>query len=174
MDDVEAMAVAPREDVEPREPALGALEPSVEALFSDHYVPLVRLAPFLSGSNEVAEDLVQDCFARLVRRSRPLHNPPSYLRVSVVNAVRSWQRRRILERSHGKVMPGSQVEAGFDALRDALARLPLRQRTAVVLRFYLDLSESDIAVTLGCRPGTVKSLISRGVDRLRTQIEHDD
>jgi RNA polymerase sigma factor (sigma-70 family) len=174
MDDVDAMAVAPGEGTEADAPAVGAMEPSVEALFTEHYVVLVRLARLLCGSNEVAEDLVQDCFARLVRRSAPIDNPARYLRVSVINAVRSWQRRRILERRHQQVVADSHVEGGVDGLRDALAHLPLKQRSAVVLRFYFDLSESDIALTLGCRPGTVKSLISRGVDRLRDEVGHDD
>jgi RNA polymerase sigma factor (sigma-70 family) len=63
------------------------------------------------------------------------------------------------------------VEPPVDELRDALASLPMRQRAVLVLRFYEDMSEADIAATLGCRPGTVKSLSSRGLAALRQVIE---
>jgi DNA-directed RNA polymerase specialized sigma24 family protein len=78
--------------VQPEEPALAAS--AVGELFAERYAPMVRLAFLLTGSNEVAEDLVQDCFARLHRKARRIDVPAAYLRTMVVNACRSWHRTR--------------------------------------------------------------------------------
>lgn len=145
---------------------------SLEALYRKEYAKMVRLAHLITGSNEVAEDLVQESFVRL-HRNRPGHaqEPAAYLRTVVVNRCRSWQRRRVLERSR-QPRPGPMtVDSDARELLDALATLAPRQRAALVLRFYADLSEADIAVALGCRPGTVKSLLHRGLIQLERMIE---
>lgn len=149
----------------------GLSEPqSLADLYRQQYGRMVRLAYLLTGSNEVAEELVQDVFARLYRRWDRAEHPRAYLRAAVVNACRSHQRRMRLERTHrAEAVSASSMEP--DELWDALASLPGRQRTALVLRFYEDLPEIDIARALGCRPGTVKSLISRGLAQLRRVIE---
>lgn len=148
---------------------------SLDALYRTHYAPMVRLAHLITGSNEVAEDLVQEAFVRLHGHDvAALGNPAGYLRTSVVNRCRSWQRRAVLERRHessGRVDPSAAVQpVEVDETLAALARLRPRQRAALVLRFYADLPEAEIAATLGCRPGTVKSLISRGLAELKETI----
>ena len=153
---------------------LGAVSVSLEALYRSHYAPMVRLAHLITGSNEVAEDLVQEAFVRLHGRDvAALTSPAGYLRTAVVNRCRSWQRRAVLERRHASGVrpdPSGAQPVEVDETLGALARLRPRQRAALVLRFYADLSEAEIASTLGCRPGTVKSLISRGLAELKETI----
>jgi RNA polymerase sigma factor (sigma-70 family) len=153
---------------------MAVTEASVRALYVDHYRRLVSLAHLLTGSNEVAEDLVQDCFARLLRRRSAPDNAAGYLRTSVVNAVRSWQRRQVLERTRRPPVERDTLPPDVDGMRAALAVLRPRQRAAIVLRFYEDLPEAEIATVLDCRPGTVKSLISRGLETLRKEVPTDE
>jgi RNA polymerase sigma factor (sigma-70 family) len=91
-----------------------------------------------------------------------------------VNVCRSWQRSQ--QREHARLRrarprPDEPGDLGADELLDAVDALPFRQRAVLVLRYYLDLSEADIAQALGCRRGTVKSLASRGLEQLRRVIE---
>jgi RNA polymerase sigma-70 factor (sigma-E family) len=138
--------------------------------YADHYTELVRLATLLSGSADAAPDLVQDCFVRLHGRWTTVHDPLPYVRRSVVNACASHHRR--LARGRRLPPPESrEFELGADELDDALAKLPARQRAAIVLRYYSDLPEGDIARALRCRPATVRSLIHRGLAELRKAIE---
>jgi RNA polymerase sigma-70 factor (sigma-E family) len=139
-------------------------------LFADRYQPMVRLATLIVGSEAVAEELVQDALVRVHHKWATVEHPSAYLRTAVVNACRNNRRRARLERLHApKVAP--TVAPAQEPLVDALATLNGRQRVAVVLRYYEDLSEADIAVALGCRPGTVKSLLHRPLSQLREVIE---
>jgi len=141
----------------------------LEELFRGSWDDLVRLATFLTGSVPTAEDLVQDTFARFgAKRDRP-EEPERYLRASVVNACRSHHRRRLVEHRHrpGLLHPGIDHPG---ELWDVLGRLSGRQRTALVLRYYLDLPEEEIAGILRCRPSTVRSLVQRGLARLREEL----
>jgi RNA polymerase sigma factor (sigma-70 family) len=138
-------------------------------LFRSSWVDLVRLATLLTGSVPTAEDLVQDCFLRLEMRSTQPENPAKYLRTSVVNACRSHHRRRLLEHRHRPAPPRSGMDDPGE-LWDILDRLSERQRTAVVLRYYADLPESEIAAILHCRPSTVRSLVQRALTRLREEL----
>jgi RNA polymerase sigma factor (sigma-70 family) len=123
---------------------------------------------------------VQEAFVKLAGRFTDLRNPeafPAYLRKTVVNLSRMHFRRRKVERTYLErqgTQPAIQVEepdiAEYDAMKHALLRLPERQRAALVLRFYEDLSERDTAEALGCRPGTVKSLVSRGLRAIRDDL----
>jgi DNA-directed RNA polymerase specialized sigma24 family protein len=150
----------------------GPVTVALDELYRAHYAAMVRLAHLVTGSNEVAEDVVQEAFVRLHRSQVRADNPGAFLRTVVVNRCRSWQRRQVLERRHsGAVMPGVSLPVEVDETLTALAGLRSRQRTALVLRFYGDLAETDIAAALGCRPGTVKSLISRGLAQLKETIE---
>ena len=147
---------------------------SLADLYRERYVAMVSLAYLLVGSTPVAEELVQDAFARMHRHWDRAEHPRAYLRTAVLNACRSHLRRRALERAYllrTATAPEPETTAGADELFDALARLPSRQRAALVLRFYEDLPEADIAVALGCRPGTVKSLLHRGLAELRKAVE---
>ena len=147
---------------------------AVEGSFADLYRStqprMVRLAVLLVGSPETAADLVQDCYVRLHPRWGRIEDPVAYLRRSVVNACHSHHRRlRRLRRID--LRPAEPAELGARELADALAALPHRQHAALVLRFYEGLPDAQIAEALGCRPGTVASLIHRGLSRLREVIE---
>jgi RNA polymerase sigma-70 factor (sigma-E family) len=138
--------------------------------YGDHYAELVRLATLLSGSSDAAPDLVQDCFVRLHGRWASVREPLPYVRRSVVHACASHHRRNAVVRRNPPPEPPA-AELGADELEDALAALPARQRAAVVLRYYGDLPDADIARALRCREGTVRSLVSRALADLRKVIE---
>jgi RNA polymerase sigma factor (sigma-70 family) len=163
------------DDDEPAPSAGRPVEPrlSFEELYVSSYQSLVRLAFVLTGSREVSEDVVQDCFIRLHRHYHRLESPDRYAKQAVVNACRSYFRKTLRERDKRPllyVVDGSDgVHAG--ELHDVLLSLPYRQRAAIVLRYYGDLSEVEIGEILGCRPGTVGSLIHRGLERLRLLVE---
>jgi RNA polymerase sigma-70 factor (sigma-E family) len=155
-------------DAEPADPPAGSA--GFDAFCREAYAPMVRLAFLLTGSMETAEDLVQDALARTYPRWSKVSEPSAYVRRAVVNACHSHHRRRFRERAH----PPREPEPGRmepDELFDVLATLPARMRSAIVLRYYQDLPEHDIAEILGCAPPTVRSLIHRGLARLRTVIE---
>jgi len=162
---MKANDVAEVEDVARVEPQ------ALTDLFREQYRPMVRLAYLLVGSEAIAEELVQDSFARMHGRWDRVEYRRAYLRAAVVNACRSHRRRAVLERTRRPSPAAGSTTAEPDELWDALARLPHRQRTALVLRFYEDLPEAEIASALGCRPGTVKSLLHRGLDELRKVVE---
>jgi RNA polymerase sigma-70 factor (sigma-E family) len=139
-------------------------------LFARRYDPMVRLATLLVGNPAVAEELVQDAFVRVHRKWDGVDHPAAYLRTAVVNACRNNRRRARLERAHATAASAA-VAPPQEPLLDALGTLSERQRVAIVLRYYEDLSEAEIAAALGCRPGTVKSLLHRGLAQLREVIE---
>jgi RNA polymerase sigma-70 factor (sigma-E family) len=154
-------------------------------LYLGHADGAVRLAFLLTGDRALAEDLVQDAFVRLAGRLAHLRDQSAfdaYLRRTVVNLSNSHFRRKKVERAFlesarsAAGIQGSQspsVEDREDLWR-ALGRLSARQRAAVVLRFYEDLPEREVAEILRCRPGTVKSLVSRGLETLRKEIRGED
>ena len=139
-------------------------------LYRSSYAPMVRLAHLLTAADPAAEELVQDAFLRVQSRWDRVDNPLAYLRAAVVNACRNHQRRGVLERRHRAVVVGPAEDAP-DELRDAITALPGRQRAAIVLRYYEDLAEVDIADLLGCSVPAVKSLLHRAVQDLRKVIE---
>jgi len=151
-------------------PPTGTERANFGAFYAGHYADLVRLATLLSGSADAAPDLVQDCFVRLHGHWTAVRDPLPYVRRSVVHACashhRSLARRRRLPTPEATASP-----LGADELEDALAKLPARQRAAVVLRYYGDLPDAEIARALRCRPGTVRSLIHRALADLRKVIE---
>lgn len=170
------------EPVPPADPeALRAGGDALSVLYSRHAPDAIRLAALLTGDPALAQDLVQDAFARLGGRLVHLRRPEAfeaYLRRTVVNLARMQFRRRRVERAWLQRQPGPGSTPGpspgvedREVLRQALHRLPSRQRSALVLRFYLDLPEREIADVLRCRPGTVGSLVSRGLARLRADLE---
>lgn len=149
----------------------------LEQLYLRHATEAVRFAYLLTGDRALAEDLVQDAFVRVSGRLLHLRDEGAfygYLRRAIVNLSRSSGRRRQVERRYLERTAAQTPLASLDpdaaereAMRVALLELADRQRAAIVLRFYEDLSEAQIADVLRCRPGTVKSLISRGVEALR-------
>jgi RNA polymerase sigma-70 factor (sigma-E family) len=146
----------------------------VTALYAEHALGLVRLAILLVGDRASAEDVVQDAFLGLYRRWDRLPDtsaPLAYVRVSVLNGCRTALRRRSRARQASSFTepPAESAEARAllseeqRAVAGALRRLPERQREALVLRYYLELSEEEIARTMGISRGTVKSATSRGL-----------
>jgi RNA polymerase sigma-70 factor (sigma-E family) len=144
---------------------------SLETLYGEMYQPMLRLAYLLTGSRPVAEDVVQDCFARLYQRWDGVRHPPAYLRTSVVNACRTYHRRVRRDQARFGDLVASEVAPETPVLLDALARLPHKQRAAIVLRYWEDWPEAQIAEFLKCRPATVRSLVARGMRALREVIE---
>jgi RNA polymerase sigma-70 factor (sigma-E family) len=142
-------------------------------LFTTNRVELVRLAHLITGSNVVAEDVVQEAVVGLRRHWQQVDNPGGYLRTSVVNLARRHLRRRDVERRHAAVDPTERQVTDDPEIDDtwaAICRLPSRQRAVLALRFYEDLSYTEIAEILGCRVGTVKSNLHRGLARLRKEL----
>lgn len=147
-----------------------AFTPSFMELYEQQFGAMVRLAVALTDSEAAAEDVVQEAFVRVHARWDRIDLPTAYLRRTVVNACRSVGRRATRERTAGaQLAPVISQEA--DELFDALAMLPSRQRAALVLQFYEGLSQAEIADVLGCREGTVASLVHRGLAQLRRVIE---
>ncbi len=143
-------------------------------IYEAKFLKMVRLAFLLTGSEEIAEDLVQDSFARMYLHWRTVKNPEPYIRRSVVNACSSYHRRSWRDRTrldgHEPSAPSVDPRES-SSLSVSLGKLPSRQRSAIVLRYYADLSDGEIASVLGCRIGTVSSLIYRGLESLRKVVE---
>ena len=145
-----------------------------EDVYRSHYSRLVALARLMIDSTSIAEEVVQDAYVQLYRNWAAVDYPVTYVRIAVVNGCRSYRRRRSLERQHRDPVQESaeSFDASAVAVRAALGELTPRQRAAVVLRYFDDLPEREIAVALGCRPGTVKSLLSRSMEKLKESL-HD-
>ncbi|MCU1375451.1 MAG: polymerase, sigma-24 subunit, subfamily [Actinomycetia bacterium] len=141
-----------------------------EAVYAREYVRSVRTAALVIGSQQVAEEVVQEAFVQLLRRWEAIERPEGWLRTAVLNGCRSWQRRHILERQRRPRPDLVTDDPDGLAVREALRVLSPRQRAAVVLRYFDDLSEADIAEALGCRPGTVKSLLARSMPKLEEAL----
>jgi RNA polymerase sigma-70 factor (sigma-E family) len=143
-----------------------------ERLYVAMYDRLVRLARLTSADTVPAEEIVQDAFLQLYRRWAHIRQPAAYLRLAVMNGCRGWGRRRAVAR---RPLPPRPVELVLDgdalAVREALRVLSPRQRAAVVLRYFEDLPEAEIARLLNCRPGTVKSLLARSLPKLRGALD---
>jgi RNA polymerase sigma-70 factor (sigma-E family) len=155
---------------------------AVTRLYGTHYRSLVRLAGLLVRDEPTAEEVVQECFIAMHdgwRRLRDEEKALSYLRQAVVNRARSVLRHRgVVDRNAPKPAPDMpSAEQGAIALLErsaviaALQALPARQREALVLRYYADLSEAQIATMMGISKGAVKSHTARGMASLRAVLE---
>jgi RNA polymerase sigma-70 factor (sigma-E family) len=155
---------------------------ALTALYSAHYRQLVRLASFLLKDAGQAEEVVQDAFVAMHGSWRRLRDPEraeAYLRQAVVNRCRSGLRHRQVEARHAPRPAPDAPSAEYGAIGtlerrgvvDALRALPTRQREVLVLRYYGDLSEAEIAQTLGISTGAVKTHASRGMSALRSTLE---
>jgi RNA polymerase sigma-70 factor (sigma-E family) len=141
------------------------------ALYGDRYDPMVRLATLLVDRPDVAEEIVQDAFAAIYERWEHVDTPAAYVRTVVVNKCRDVLRRRRIAATITLGRAQEASEPTGDLLHDALAALPARQRAVLVLRFYEDLPNDEVARLMKTRPGTVKSLVHRGLATLREVIE---
>ena len=140
-----------------------------EVVYAAVYRDLLRVAFVLTGSAPAAEDVVHDVFAKIGPRIDTLAEPAAYLRVSVVNRCRSLHRRDLAAPRTDPADP-AMMDVGLVDLRDALTALPIRQRSAIVLRYLCDLPEEEIASILKCRRSTVRTLVRRGLAELRKVI----
>ena len=172
-----------------REVSLDA-DSALEQLYAAHWRGLVRLAVLLLHDQGAAEEVVQDAFVAMHGRWRSLRDPSkalAYLRQSVVNRCRSALRHRgVVERYVARQRPAATPADAADsadvptlagdrrnAVLDALRALPTRQREVLVLRHYLELSETEIAETLALSRGSVKVHASRGSAALRGLLADD-
>lgn len=144
--------------------------PTLVTVYEDRYTDFVRLAYLITGQTAVSEEIVQDAFIAAHRSWDRVRDPAPYVRAAVTNRCYSWGRRRKLERER-QPRPPDPAELVADEMWDALAALNRRQRTAIVLRFYADLPDKEIAEVLGCRVATVRTAIHRGLHALRKVIE---
>lgn len=143
--------------------------------------PLLRTAYLLTGDRGHAEDLVQAALEKTHRkwdRVSAMEAPVAYVRRAMVNTATSWRRRRrvsevpLLASDGPSEDPYTTVDQRHQVLA-ALRRLPPRMRAVLVLRYFEDLGEAEIADALGCSAGSVKSQASRGLNRLREQLAAD-
>jgi RNA polymerase sigma-70 factor (sigma-E family) len=160
-----------------------AAAPALDELFRARRLGLVRLAVLMVDDLPTAEDVVQDVFARLHRRHgavlHGLSDPDAYLTAAVMNAARSVLRRRRIARAYlppsRDPAPAAEDEAllgeGDREVIGALARLTIRQRQVMVLRYWSELSEREIADVLRVSTGTVKSTAHRALALLRDYLE---
>jgi RNA polymerase sigma-70 factor (sigma-E family) len=158
-------------------------------LFRRHHAELLRLAALIVRDQHTAEDVVQDVFTRLHaqgHRAGDLDQALTYLRAAVLNGCRSVMRREAVGRRLGRIRdwpysPTTTGSAEQEAIRAedrdevlrALAALPPRRREVLVLRYYLNLSEAEIAATLGISAGTVKSAAARGIAALARALKEE-
>jgi RNA polymerase sigma factor (sigma-70 family) len=143
-----------------------------ETFYRAQFPHAVRLAHLLTGSNLFAEDLAQDGLSRMQNRFDDIDDPTRYLHITMTNVCRNWHRGRFRERARlSRLTLGSEIPPHeCEYLLALVDRLPYRQRAVLILRYWLDLPEAEIARVLGCRPGTVKSLRARALDRLRKEL----
>jgi RNA polymerase sigma-70 factor (sigma-E family) len=176
---VHALPVAAADTHSPTAPRTA--DEAVRVLYGTHWHQLVRLATLLTRDASVAEELVQDAFVSLHRRWSSLADPGAahgYLRTTVINNARSALRHRGVEeryRQPGPPEPSGPEERAVQATEDArvmaaLRSLSRRQQEVLVLRYYADLSEQEIAATLGMSRGAVKSHAHRGIGALREAL----
>ncbi|HEY2267875.1 MAG TPA: SigE family RNA polymerase sigma factor [Streptosporangiaceae bacterium] len=166
----------------PAAPAGDQAAEAVAALYADHAVSLIRLAYLMLGDRPAAEDAVQDAFCGLYRNWGRLDDPGralGYVRTAVLNGSRSALRRRTAGRklavTHQPPEPSAEASALSREEREEVMRavraLPGRQREALVLRFYLDLPEREIARIMGLRPGSVRSATHRALRALGQSLK---
>jgi RNA polymerase sigma-70 factor (sigma-E family) len=152
-------------------------------LFESQYPSLVRLACLLLDDRGLGEEIVQDAFVKVHGSWERIADPaaaPAYLRSAVMNAARSRMRHRLVARKHepAALPPTDSAEAHAILREDqaevlaALRALPNRQRECLALRYYLELSEAEIATTLGISAGSVKTHTHRGMTALAQKLEH--
>jgi RNA polymerase sigma-70 factor (sigma-E family) len=155
---------------------------AIAALFAEHARSLVRLARLFADDRNAAEDLVQEAFLRLRRSFHRIESPDrtaAYLRSIVLNLARDHNRRGLMSLRHRMPEEESRLSAvdrivmreDQQQVIEALRALPRRQRDCVTLRYYLDLSIADIAMTLGISVNSVKTHLQRGMTVLETRLE---
>lgn len=140
-------------------------------LFDREWRPMLQVAYLIVGSHAVAEELVQEAFTAVLSRWGSIDRPGGYLRTVVVrSSVDASKRRRREDDATRGTRPDVVYQPDPDGIWEHLDHLNSRQRSALVLRFYADLSLDDVADALGCRPATARSLVRRGLQELRKKV----
>ena len=161
------------------------VENEVAGLFRSEYRALVRMASFLLGDVGASEEVVQDAFVKLHlgwSRVREPEKAPAWLRSAVLNGARSRLRHQQVRRRRLVSVPDPAPSAEAGAMLDdehrrmmaALRGLPERQREALVLKFYMNLSESETATAMGVSAGTVKTHVHRGLAALQSAFGSEE
>lgn len=153
--------------VEPCRPVAAV---DVDALYRSHRRTLVNLAAAITFDRSVAEEVVHEAFAGLQRRAVGVDDPVRYLHRAVVNQSIAVIRRRRTAARYLPPPPQAVTTPEIDETWSAVGRLPVRERSVVVLRYWLDWSEADIAASLGWPAGTVKSTLHRALRRLEKEL----
>ena len=135
-------------------------------LYAAEFIPLVRLATLMTGQPELARDVVQDAFVKLLVKWSTVRHPSAYVRRSVVNGCRSHHRREG-RRQRDDSLGDRSAPFHVDHTLATLAVLSHKQRAIVILKYYEDRSEAEIADIVGCRPGSVGPTLQRALSKLR-------
>lgn len=156
-----------------------------EAFIAERLDRLLRYATALTCDPHLAQDIVQEVLLRAQRRWSHIESmdaPDAYIRRMITNEYLSWRRRRAartVASTHGTLdalgTPTADPATGYaerDAMRSRIAALPRKQRAAILLRYYEDCTDAEIAEVLGCAAGTVRSHISRALATLRATQQH--
>jgi RNA polymerase sigma-70 factor (sigma-E family) len=169
-------------DTRPPGAAADAAQRHITALYQAHALSLARLALLMLGDQAEAQDMVQDAFLGLYRRWHKLASAdaaPGYLRTSVLNGCRTALRRRSRPVTYPQDLPLPSAEATAiqteeqRAVLAAVRRLPARQREALVLRYYLDMTEDQAAQAMRVSRGTVKSATSRAITAVGRMLKEE-
>jgi len=166
----EVQAAAGDELAAPMTVEMSTPRENFETLYARLFPPMCRLAFVLVDTEEQAAEVVQDAFAKLYPRFDKVREPEAYVRASVLNLGRRALRRRIMARDRFRPEPEATANE-HDHVIDAIRALPTRQRNAIVLRYYLQLTDVEIAATLGMQPGTVKSTLHRARAQLNEVLQ---
>lgn len=160
------------EQLTPDSGGLAGSGTDLENLFLVERVPMVRLATLMVGSRAIAEEVVQDAFASVSERWEGIDRPGAYLKTTVVNGCAQTLRRRSVENRHRpvKLENFDEIPIRVIELRSALDRLNDRQRLVVVLRYFADMPDDEIARALDVKPSTVRSLAHRALAVLRREL----
>ena len=152
-------------------PFRGAPVDDFAVFYRDNRAKVVGRAYLLTRSNAAAEDLAQDAFVALQRHWGRVSDPHAYLRTILINGCKRWAWRAQLARERQPPATDGVADLDVDEMWDALASLSRDQHTTIVLRFYEDLSQEEIAALMQVPVGTVKSRLNRGLRHLKEMLE---
>lgn len=158
-----------RPATEPEPSAAAAGHDDFVALYRSEHAGQVRRAALMLGDAEAARDVVQDAFVKVLRGWDDLDDPAPYLSRVVLNGCRDHARRRATATRKMPLLVPDPSPAD-EPLWDALQKLPFNHRAVLVLRFYLQVSDREIAELLGCRPGSIGPWAQRGLRALRKAL----
>lgn len=160
---------------EPSLPSSSSSSPeSFDAFYEGTATEAIRLATLLTSSAEDAQDLVQEAYVGLLRRWGSVDNPAAYLQRSIANGAANTYRRRASARTRQQRMEAQHAARSTPAseyLADQIAALPHPQRAVIVLKYYLQLPNREIAELTGMRPGSVGPTLGRALARLREDVD---